>query len=58
MDEKMDKMTKMGGPAGSRDPMYDKPYMDIDEWRDQPVRHRYVHGRFISPPGFRLPGNQ
>jgi hypothetical protein len=26
--------------------MYDKPYVDIDEWRDQPVRHRYVHGGF------------
>ncbi len=33
-------------PAGSRDPMYTRPYVDIDEWRDQPVRHRYVHGGF------------
>lgn len=22
------------------------PYIDIDEWRDAPVRHRYVHGGF------------
>jgi hypothetical protein len=22
------------------------PYIDIDEWRDVPVRHRYVHGGF------------
>jgi len=34
------------GPAGSGDPLYDKPYVDIDEWREQPVRHRYVHGGF------------
>jgi hypothetical protein len=26
--------------------MYDAPYVDIDEWRDKPVRHRYVHGGF------------
>ena len=25
---------------------YDKPFIDIDEWRDTPVRHRYVHGGF------------
>lgn len=22
------------------------PYVDVDEWRDAPVRHRYVHGGF------------
>ncbi len=22
------------------------PYTDRDEWRDAPVRHRYVHGGF------------
>ncbi|NQX16639.1 hypothetical protein HQQ86_12125 [Rathayibacter sp. VKM Ac-2857] len=22
------------------------PYVDIDEWRDEPVRHRYLHGGF------------
>ncbi len=36
----------MAGPRGSTDPLYDKPYVDVDEWRDQPVRHRYVHGGF------------
>ena len=36
----------MAGPRGSTDPLYDKPYVDIDEWRDEPVRHRYVHGGF------------
>jgi hypothetical protein len=25
---------------------YSQPYIDIDEWRDVPVRHRYVHGGF------------
>jgi len=25
---------------------YTQPYVDIDEWRDTPVRHRYVHGGF------------
>ncbi len=34
------------GPVGSRDLLYDKPYVDIDEWREDPVRHRYVHGGF------------
>lgn len=28
------------------DPMWAQPYVDIDEWRDAPVRHRYVHGGF------------
>ena len=23
-----------------------RPYTDVDEWRDEPVRHRYVHGGF------------
>ncbi len=25
---------------------YTKPFIDVDEWRDEPVRHRYVHGGF------------
>jgi hypothetical protein len=28
------------------DPMFTQPYVDADEWRDKPVRHRYVHGGF------------
>src|SRR5690606_17938283 len=28
------------------DPMFADPYIDLDEWRDLPVRHRYVHGGF------------
>lgn len=30
------------------DPLYTKPYIDVDEWRDTPVRHRYVHGGFTG----------
>ena len=26
--------------------MYAEPFIDIDEWREAPVRHRYVHGGF------------
>ena len=35
-------------PAASpaADPLFADPYIDIDEWRDAPVRHRYVHGGF------------
>ncbi|MFK4874524.1 hypothetical protein [Novosphingobium sp. ZW T3_23] len=28
------------------DPLFTQPYIDRDEWRDAPVRHRYVHGGF------------
>jgi hypothetical protein len=28
------------------DAMFSAPYVDVDEWRDAPVRHRYVHGGF------------
>ncbi len=42
----MDKIGSMAFPAGSRDPMYEKPYIDEDEWRGEPVRYRYVHGGF------------
>ncbi len=31
---------------GSSDPLFTKPYIDIDEWRDEPLRHRYIHGGF------------
>jgi hypothetical protein len=26
--------------------LYTEPFIDVDEWRDGPVRHRYVHGGF------------
>ena len=33
-------------PMGLADPLFQDPYVDLDEWRDDPVRHRYVHGGF------------
>lgn len=30
------------------DPLFAQPYVDIDEWRGTPVRHRYVHGGFTG----------
>jgi hypothetical protein len=30
------------------DEMFAEPYVDVDEWRDAPVPHRYVHGGFIG----------
>ncbi len=30
------------------DPHFAQPYVDVDEWRDAPVRHRYVHGGFTG----------
>ncbi len=32
--------------AGTVDPLFQQPYIDKDEWRDAPVRHRYIHGGF------------
>ena len=33
-------------PAPAVDPLFKEPFTDIDEWRETPVRHRYVHGGF------------
>jgi Tannase and feruloyl esterase len=30
------------------DPFFGAAWIDVDEWRDDPVRHRYVHGGFES----------
>ncbi len=30
----------------TKDTMFNKPFIDMDEWRDKPVRHRYMHGGF------------
>ena len=35
-------------PTGAPDPEFAQPYVDVDEWRDVPVRHRYVHGGFTA----------
>lgn len=31
---------------GVNDEQFSRPYVDCDEWRDAPVRHRYIHGGF------------
>lgn len=31
---------------GLQDSQFQNPYVDIDEWREEPVRHRYIHGGF------------
>ena len=31
---------------GLQDPQFSAPYLDEDEWRDTPIRHRYLHGGF------------
>jgi hypothetical protein len=36
----------MTASGAASDPQYTQPFIDIDEWRDTPVRHRYVHGGF------------
>jgi hypothetical protein len=38
----------VGDSAAPQDPLFKEPYVDIDEWRDVPVRHRYVHGGFMG----------
>jgi hypothetical protein len=32
----------------SVDPRYHDPYVDVDEWREDPEPHRYVHGGFAG----------
>lgn len=32
--------------AELKDPYFGPPFIDVDEWREKPVRHRYVHGGF------------
>lgn len=35
-------------PFTAADAPFTEPFIDIDEWRDEPVRHRYVHGGFSN----------
>ncbi|HEY7106395.1 MAG TPA: PKD domain-containing protein [Acidimicrobiia bacterium] len=39
-------MSDQADTMGLTDPLYTEPFVDVDEWRDEPVRHRYVHGGF------------
>ena len=34
------------GTLTTKDTLFKEPFVDVDEWRDKPVRHRYVHGGF------------
>lgn len=36
----------LGEAALKDDALFRDPYVDKDEWREKPVRHRYVHGGF------------
>jgi hypothetical protein len=38
----------MYSALGSKDPSFGEPFLDVDEWRDDPTRHRYVHGGFAD----------
>ncbi|MEP7318496.1 MAG: hypothetical protein ABI921_07135 [Panacibacter sp.] len=31
-----------------KDTMFKAPYVDVDEWRDKPVHHHYIHGGFTG----------
>jgi hypothetical protein len=37
---------KRFAPVRLSDPDFNTPALDVNEWRDTPVRHRYVHGEF------------
>ena len=30
----------------SKDEQFRRPYIDVDEWRKEPVLHHYIHGGF------------
>jgi hypothetical protein len=34
--------------VNAQNTLFKTPYIDIDEWREKPVRHRYVHGGFAG----------
>lgn len=36
----------MPADAVGADPLFAEAFIDTDEWRDSPVRHRYIHGGF------------
>ncbi len=38
--------TSPSADAQPSDPLFSQPYVDVEEWRDLPVRHLYVHGGF------------
>ena len=38
--------TRLTDEPAIADELFAHPFVDLDEWRDAPVRHRYVHGGF------------
>jgi hypothetical protein len=46
MDRNATPSSARGGAPLLRDPEFTQPYIDVDDWRDAPVRRRYVHGGF------------
>lgn len=36
----------MSPEAIAADPLFAEPYIDVDDWRETPARHRYIHGGF------------
>jgi len=38
--------TELAKNFATKDTVFNEPFVDVDEWRDKPVRHRYVHGGF------------
>ena len=49
-DQKLtqDAAPEMSAAAIETDPFFAEPYIDMDEWREEPVRHRYIHGGFTG----------
>jgi len=39
-------MAKVEWEFDTTDSIFAEPFVDLDEWRNEPVRHRYVHGGF------------
>lgn len=39
-------LTKIKYTFNTSDSIFTKPYVDIDTWRENPIRHRYIHGGF------------
>ncbi len=38
--------TELAQAFSTKDTLFKTPFIDVDEWRETPVKHRYVHGGF------------
>ena len=43
---KAQKSDSTGIKSVIQDTLFQEPYIDVDEWRTEPTRHRYIHGGF------------